>query len=182
MPGHLYRFSRLLQEVKRILDSGELGEGGKAVNMRWVTPVPASGTDLMLDLLPHCLDIIHGLFRVLPGHPRMLDLRPYNQQHVFLRYLFGDAVVSIELGWGLPEKHRFIEIMGDEKWLSTDVVKSFQFLYLTDPRTGKREERWVTPNNTLCDQVRGFLANIEHSDYSLAEAAVEGLKLLEASR
>lgn len=179
MPGHLFRFSRLVQEIRKVIDSGDLGRISQ-INLRWITPVPASGTDRYMDLMPHCLDILDHIFG--------LDGLTFAGQHnrgtsrvIFMEYAWHDKIATIEIGWGLPEKHRSIEIMGERKWLSTDLVKSFQFLYLTNPKTGEREERWVAPNNTLQDEIRGFLrmASQPKKDYSLMEAAIQGLRLIE---
>ena len=184
MPGHIYRFSRLVKEIRRVYESGELGGSVKGVNMRFITPSAPKG-DPYWDLLPHCLDVCHSIFDSLPskkqGHGffdgRCFSLLyEYNKPHMNPGFQ-----VRIEVGF-LPQKHRSIEILGDQKWLSTDVVATFQHYYITDPKTGARTEHWVPPNNTLQDEIRAFVRNIEQKEVGneYLQAAVDGIKLIES--
>lgn len=182
MPGHLYRFSRLIQAIKDQIVLGVLGEV-IGVNIRWITPIVPK-RDLMFDLMPHVLDIIYYLFGSMPK-PVCAVPNSFGTPHlrqITLQYsLENGPFIQVEIGRWLPEKHRSLEIVGTEKWLSTDVVKDFQNFYLTDPETGARTEHWVPPNNTIQDEIREFLRYIRDGKNDMLKAAVAGISIIERS-
>lgn len=178
VPGNIYQFSRLIKEI--MTAKKELGVIN-GINMRWVTPVIQSERDLLLDLLPHVLDI---LFIITGEYPTEVsgayDGFDIMKSHTTLTYSFKDWKARVEIGWFLPVKHRSIEIIGSKRWLHTDVARDLQFFWLTDPSTGKVEERWIPANNTMQDELRFFVSG-RKNPHLLADA-VSGLRLIEQTR
>lgn len=184
MPGNIYRFSKLVNKIEQTVNQGRLGKI-EGVNLRWITPIVDPQRDLLLDLLPHCLDIIHHIFGEPPVSVAKAMAEPSTKpyQHACIQYFMHKAYpVWVEIGRNMPEKHRSIEIMGDKLWLSADVVKDIQYLHFTEPNTGKTWEEWVPPNNTLRDELFHFIRTMDKTPPNrklLLEMAMEDLELIE---
>ena len=182
IPGHLYRFSDLIREAKaQVMKSmNPLG-----INFRWTDffPIPRK-TDIVMDLMPHVFDICKDMFGVLPDTLSLSygGFRGEKETCVLKGSMGRHLYFSAELSYGLPQKHRSIEVVGMTKALSLDLVMQPDRIRVIDEL--KTEEIWVPPNNTLRDEQRFFARAVVNKEQhiELLQDAAEGMRMLFKTR
>jgi predicted dehydrogenase/protoporphyrinogen oxidase len=124
MPGHTFLYSPPVTTIKRIIDSGELGEiyfiSSSRVNLGLHQP----DVSVVWDLGPHDFSILRYWLGELPAEVSALSrscLLPGVPDVCFinLRYATG-AVAHVELSWLSPSKLRRTAIVGSEKMVVYD--------------------------------------------------------------
>ena len=145
MPGHTFLYSPPVAAIKRLIDSGELGEiyfiSSSRVNLGLHQP----DVSVVWDLGPHDFSILRYWLEDLPGEisavsrscllPEVPDVAFIN-----LRYASG-TVAHVELSWLAPSKLRRTAIVGSEKMVvyddtSTESVRIFDSgATIPDPET-----------------------------------------------
>jgi protoporphyrinogen oxidase/predicted dehydrogenase len=124
MPGHTFLYSPSVTTIKRIIDSGELGEiyfiSSSRVNLGLHQP----DVSVVWDLGPHDFSILRYWLGALPTEVSALSrscLLPGVPDVCFinLRYASG-TVAHVELSWLSPSKLRRTAIVGSEKMVVYD--------------------------------------------------------------
>jgi predicted dehydrogenase/protoporphyrinogen oxidase len=124
MPGHTFLYSPSVMTIKRIIDSGDLGEiyfiSSSRVNLGLHQP----DVSVVWDLGPHDFSILRYWLGALPTEISALSrscLLPGVPDVCFinLRYASG-TVAHVELSWLSPSKLRRTAIVGSEKMVVYD--------------------------------------------------------------
>jgi predicted dehydrogenase len=145
MPGHTFVYSPPVTAIKRIIDSGELGEiyfiSSSRVNLGLHQP----DVNVVWDLGPHDFSILRYWLGDVPEEVSAISrscLLPDQPDVCFinLRYPSG-TVAHVELSWLSPSKLRRTTIVGSEKMIvyddtSNETVRIFDSgASLPDPKT-----------------------------------------------
>jgi len=124
MPGHTFLYSPAVTTIKRLIDSGELGEiyfiSSSRVNLGLHQP----DVSVVWDLGPHDFSILRYWLDGLPAEVSAVSrscLLPDVPDVAFinLRYPSG-TVAHVELSWLAPSKLRRTAIVGSEKMVVYD--------------------------------------------------------------
>jgi UDP-N-acetylglucosamine 3-dehydrogenase len=187
--GHLHRFNNGVKELKRVVDSGVLGEI-YYLRLQWTGLLPRQEErDVITDLGPHPFDICNDVLGLWPTKISCRG-RGYRSQtsdevaFVTAEYLNG-IVANIELSWLDHEKRREVTIVGSDAVARLDCLD--QKLVLQ--RTGGTEPVSVAQSNTLGEEILHFVECIEQNRRSVAYTnrsdgalGASVVRLLEASK
>jgi len=187
--GHLHRFNNGVKELKRVVDSGVLGDI-YYLRLQWTGLLPPQKErDVITDLGPHPFDICND---VLGLWPTKISCRGRGYRNrtsdevafITAEYLNG-IVANIELSWLDHEKRREVTIVGSDAVAKLDCLDQKLILQRpngTDPVS-------VVPSNTLGEEILHFADCVERNRKSiaytnLANGAIGAgvVRLLEASK
>src|SRR5215207_10697487 len=124
MPGHTFVYSPPVTTIKRLIDSGELGEiyfiSSSRVNLGLHQP----DVSVVWDLGPHDFSILRYWLDTLPAEVSAVSrscLLPHvpDVSFINLRYPSG-TVAHVELSWLAPSKLRRTAIVGSKKMVVYD--------------------------------------------------------------
>jgi UDP-N-acetylglucosamine 3-dehydrogenase len=187
--GHVHRFNNGVKELKRVVDSGVLGDV-YYLRFRWTGLLPVqSDRDVITDLGPHPFDICNNILGMWPTKISCRG-RGYRggagDEVAFITAEHADGVnASIELSWLDLEKHRDVAVVGSEAVARLDCLD--QKLVLQRP--DKTEPITALPSNTLREEIIHFAECIDNNSGSIPYANLSDgvlgagvVRLLEASK
>jgi len=145
MPGHTFLYSPPVREIKRIIDSGELGDiyfiSSSRVNLGPVR----HDVDVVWDLGPHDFSILRYWLGSVPDEVSAISrscLRPDLSDVCFVNLRYGSGIVAhVELSWLSPSKLRRTTVVGSKKMVvyddtSIEPVRVFDSgVNMPDPKT-----------------------------------------------
>lgn len=159
--GHILRFSNLLNQAKKVLPKiGELC----LTTIEWSsTPTSASlENGVVLDLLPHTLDIVQYAIGTLPVKHTYLSqshIYPTKKPTIALIGLqYTNFLCDICLFWSSYIKKRMVTFVGTEGMLSLD----FNQQTLQLKKEDKEKTIPVQKNDFLYDEIKNFLYAINN--------------------
>lgn len=158
--GHIFRFANVIRKTKELLDNEFFGKI-YYFTLRWTTLMqPIKGVDIIWDLLPHPLDIIHFLtgkyplsWNVMARHFRREKL----SELAFINLDYGNFVANIELSWLAPERKRMLEIVGSDKMARIECVRQKMSIIAEDDRY----EISIEANNTIREEILNFIEAVD---------------------
>jgi len=187
--GHLHRFNNGVKELKRVVDSGVLGDI-YYLRLQWTGLLPPQKErDVITDLGPHPFDICND---VLGLWPTKISCRGRGYRNrtsdevafITAEYLNG-IVANIELSWLDHEKRREVTIVGSDAVAKLDCLD--QKLILQSPNG--TDPVSVVPSNTLGEEILHFADCVERNRKSIAYTNLSNgaigagvVRLLEASK
>ena len=126
--GHVERFNPALQEMKRRLDSGFLGNVF-AISTTRVGPFPLriNGVGVITDLAIHDIDIVQwliGPFATLKSQLAHQIGTDREDLVTAVGRLADDTVVSMSVNWLTPSKRREVTVLGERGALVADLLTS----------------------------------------------------------
>ena len=135
--GHIERFNPAVIELKKIIDSGELGDILSINNLR-VGPYHGRilDTGIVLDLGTHDIDLISYLFREAPKSvfATALKRRHNHEDHAIMQLAFGSGGTGIvQTSWLAPYQARNIFITGTEHFALCDLMNKLILVYVNNP-------------------------------------------------
>jgi len=209
MCDHTYCYTPAVREIRRLVQSGVLGDvqyvDAVRINLGLIRP----DTDVVWDLAPHDLSILD---HVLPAAQRPRQVAAYGVDPVgagraCIGYvslpLGGDALAHLHVNWLSPTKVRTMIVGGSERMVVWDDLQPAQRLSLYDtgvdlsgsPEDRRRELRVAYRTGTIVSPalpeeealggvVGELLASIreERSPATDGRAGLRVLELLEAAR
>jgi len=138
MVGHTFLFNNVVHEVKKYIDSGELGEIYCAYSQRLNLGRFRSDSDVMWTLAPHDVSILNYWF---DGLPEKVSARGHTYIHkksevaevcyAQLDYP-GGRNAHLHLSWLDPQKRREMVVVGSKKMLVYDDMSSDAHIRLYD--------------------------------------------------
>ena len=138
MVGHTFEYSPAVREIRRRIDEGELGDIYYIDSVRTNLGLFQPNTDVMWDLAPHDISIIHYLLRSKPqkviAHGGSFVSRGLNQQDVAYLHIEyeGGKTANIRVSWLDPNKTRRTTIVGSKKMLVYDDVETLEKIRIYD--------------------------------------------------
>jgi predicted dehydrogenase len=131
MAGHTFIYNAAVRYVKRLIDSGELGDVRYVYSQRLNLGRIRSDIDAMWNFAPHDASIVYYWLGRLPT---AVACRAYTylQQGVpdvaFLTLEFDDVVVHVHVSWLSPSKVRKMTLVGSRRMLVYDDVAADKIL------------------------------------------------------
>src|SRR5438309_9454954 len=187
--GHLHRFNNGVKELKRVVDSGILGDI-YYLRFRWTGFLPVQhDRDVITDLGPHPFDICNNILGMWPAKISCRG-RGYRggagDEVAFITAEHPDGVnASIELSWLDLEEHRDVPAVGSEAVARLNCLD--QKLILQKP--DKTETIMAIPSNTLREEIIHFAgcvdSNSESKPYANLSDGILGtgvVRLLETAK
>ncbi len=170
--GHIYRFNNAIHEVKKLLDKKYFGKI-YYTRFQWTTKMPSpDGIDIVWDLMPHPLDIMHYLTGEWPtetvGVARSFRRKgPSETAFITALYPSGQPV-NFELSWLRPIRSRSMEIVGEKR----DAIVDCAGQKIDIVEDSKPRPHPVTVNNTVLDEVTHFVKSIGQRRNPLNSAVI----------
>lgn len=187
--GHVHRFNNGLNELRRIVQSGLLGDI-YYLRLQWTGYLPPQkDRDVITDLGPHPFDICNNILGTWPTKISCRG-RGYRggagDEVAFITAEHIDGVnANIELSWLDSEKHRDVTVIGSDAVARLDCLD--QKLVLQ--RSEKTETISTVPSNTLQEEIMHFVRCVENNSASepysnLSDGGIGAgvVRLLEASK
>ncbi len=145
MPGHTFLYSPPVRAIKRIIESGDLGEiyfiSSSRVNLGPVR----SDVDVVWDLGPHDFSILRYWLGGIPEELSAVSRSCLPHQHsdvCFINLTYASGIVAhVELSWLSPSKLRRTTIVGSKKMVvyddtANEAVRVFDSgVSIPDPKT-----------------------------------------------
>ena len=187
--GHVHRFNNGINELKRIVQSGLLGDI-YYLRLQWTGYLPPQrDRDVITDLGPHPFDICNN---ILGTWPTKISCRGrgyrggVGDEVAFITAEHVDGVnANIELSWLDYEKHRDVIVVGSDAVARLDCLDQKLVLQRSD----KTETLTTVPSNTLQEEIIHFAGCVENNTMSepysnLSDGGIGAgvVRLLEASR
>ncbi len=159
--GHIFRFANVIREVKKLVDENYFGDI-RYLTLKWTTLMkPIKGVDIVWDLLPHPLDIVHFLTGKWPSDWQIMT-KKYRRKELselaLINLDYGDFIAAVELSWLTHERKRLLEIIGSNKMAKVECVK--QRLHILE-EGGKLSHIEVEANNTIREEAMNFIKSIK---------------------
>jgi UDP-N-acetylglucosamine 3-dehydrogenase len=165
--GHIERFNPAVIELKRIIDSGELGEILAINNLR-VGPYHGRilDTGIVLDLGTHDVDLISYLFgqRATSVFATATKRMHNHEDHAVLQMAFPEGHTGIiETSWLAPYRARNIFIVGTKHFALCDLQNKVLLVYDDNPQGGNLLSglRHVPPGDALELQLASVIQSVE---------------------
>lgn len=162
--GHIYRFNNAMRKIQALIANNFFGELYYS-KLQWTTLMPSPlGRDIIFDLGPHPIDIMHFLLKKWPekvGCTASAYRRPSLEEVAYFSLHFGGKMIAhIELSWLQPGKIRELYIIGSKRSARVDCLKQTIEVYENGDSNGSKIE--VPGNNTIFDEVQHFVASIRN--------------------
>jgi predicted dehydrogenase len=136
MVGHILEYHPATVKLKQMIDADELGKIHYLYLIRTNLGRIRTDVNVMWDLAPHDLSIVHYL---LGGPPKRVSAKgqsyvlPDIEDVVFLLLEFpNDVIVSIHVSWLDPEKIRRVTVIGDKKMAVFDDLEGIEKVRVLD--------------------------------------------------
>jgi len=161
--GHIFRFANVIRRVKELFDENYFGDI-YYLTMNWTTLMnPMEGIDIIWDLLPHPLDMIHFLTGKWPSEWKIIS-RAYRREELsevaFINLNYDKFFATIGLSWVTPERKRLLEIVGSNRSARVECVKQKIHIFEGNERDFDLE---VQSNNTIKDEAMNFITSIKQN-------------------
>jgi predicted dehydrogenase len=153
MVGHTFLFNNLVHEVKRRIDTRELGDILYAYSQRLNLGVFRRDADVLWTLAPHDISILNFWFGALPERVAARGLvcvaKETNVAEVaFAQLDYPDGRTShLHMSWLDPQKSRKMVLVGADKMLVYDDMNSEAHIQIYD----KRVQKEFIPGATFAD-------------------------------
>jgi len=134
MVGHIERFNPGVTELKRLLDSGDLGRpiSFHAVRVGGMPPT-IKDANVLVDIGVHDYDIVSYLLGgVMPDRIAANGGRAHlngREDNAVTMLNFGDVTAVVESNWVTPDKFRTLSITGTEGYASLDYLTQTLLFY-----------------------------------------------------
>jgi UDP-N-acetylglucosamine 3-dehydrogenase len=160
--GHIFRFNNALKRIKSLIVNGYFGDL-YYLKLQWTTWMPSPlGRDIIFDLGPHPIDIMHFLLGRWPlkvGCTGKAYRRQSLEEVAFFNLDFGEQLMAhVELSWLEPGKTRELTVMGAKRAAKVDCLN--QTIEIFEDDGGEHFSLKVNENNTIFDEVQHFVNSI----------------------
>jgi len=177
--GHIYRFANVICKVKELYENGYFGDVYYFV-LTWTHSMqPIKRVDVLWDLLPHPIDILHFVTNEYPeffvGIGRAFRRYEPNEVASLQALYRGGVFASIHLSWLNPIRRRTLEIVGSKRSAIVECVE--QKITIFDNTDSWKID--VKANNTIRDEALNFIRAIETGDCD-PNSSIVGAKVVEA--
>ena len=161
--GHIYRFANVIRKAKELMEKRYFGKI-YYLTLNWTTLMnPIGGVDIIWDLLPHPLDIIHFLTGKWPYSWQVMA-RYYRREKlnelVFINLDYKDFIAHIGSSWVTPERKRWLEIIGSDRSAKIECVKQRMHIFEGNE---KKFDLEISANNTIREEALNFIESIKNS-------------------
>ena len=160
--GHIFRFANVIRKVRELTAEDYFGKI-RYLTLNWTTLMnPMEGIDIIWDLLPHPLDMIHFLTGKWPSDWNVVS-RAYRREKLsevaFINLDYDEFFATIGLSWVTPERKRLMEIVGSKRSAKVECVKQKIHVFEGNEKDFDLE---VESNNTIKEEAINFVDSINN--------------------
>lgn len=127
------------------------------------------GVDIIWDLLPHPLHIIHFLTGKWPNNWQVMT-RQYRRDKpselALINLDYGDFVANIELSWLTTERKKLMEIIGSKRMAKIECVKQKIHVFEGNEKDFDIE---IEANNTIREEALNFIDYIKNPEDAIQQ-------------
>jgi len=168
--GHIFRFSEAIRITSELIDPREI----RYITFNWSHYIePISGADVLFDLLPHPIDIMHFWTGDWPIEINGAGISVRRQDQIefaSINFLYPTNIsVNILLSWLNRRKIREIDIITDDYSLLIDPVR--QIISKTYSN-GSNQKIPFRSNNSIREEILHFLDCIKSGKNDLNSALI----------
>jgi predicted dehydrogenase len=166
MPGHTFLYSPPVNMIRKLIESGELGEIYSISTSRVNLGLHQSDVSVAWDLGPHDFSILRYWLGESPSHVTALSrgcIIPSTPDVAFINLEFPSGTIAhVELSWLAPSKLRRTTIIGARKMVvyddaSIEPVRIFDSgVYLPDPETFGEYKLTYRTGDIISPRVEAF--------------------------
>lgn len=176
--GHIYRFANVIRRVKELYENNYFGDVYYFV-LTWTHSMsPIENVDVLWDLLPHPIDILHFVTNEYPeffvGIGRAFRRYEPNEVATLQALYRGGVFASIHVSWLNPIRRRTLEIVGSKRSAIVECVEQKITVY----ESGEVWNIDVKANNTIRDEALNFIKAIETGKCD-PNSCIVGAKIVE---
>jgi predicted dehydrogenase len=134
MVGHTFEFNPAVQELRRRLDQGELGEVYYTHSSRFNIDLYRSDVNVIWDLAPHDISIMNYLLRSVPTSVTAWGSSGGHVDVAYIRLHYGRIGVTsyIHVSWLDPKKTRQVIVVGRNKVAAYNDMAAAERLSIVD--------------------------------------------------
>lgn len=136
MVGHILEYHPATNRLKKLIDDGELGRIQYLYLIRTNLGRIRTDVNVMWDLAPHDLSIVHYLLGDSPvrvsAKGKSYVLRGIEDVVFMLLEFENDVIASIHISWLDPEKIRRVTVIGDKKMAVFDDLEGLEKIRVLD--------------------------------------------------
>ena len=162
--GHIFRFANVIRKAKELMKENYFGKV-YYFTLKWTTMMqPIKGVDIIWDLLPHPLDIIHFLtgeypyrWQAMGGHFRRGEL----SEMAFINLDYGSFKANVELSWLTRHRKRELLIAGEKRVAVIECVKQKMKVHEGEQGENTTEIK-IEANNTIREEALNFISSIKN--------------------
>jgi predicted dehydrogenase len=159
--GHIFRFANVIRKAKEFVEKNYFGKI-YYLTLKWTTLMqPIQGVDIIWDLLPHPLDIVHFITGKWPSSWQVtakLYRREKLNEMTFMNLDYDDFITNVELSWVTPERKRLLEIIGSDRMARVECVKQQMHVFEGNEKDFDVE---IKDNNTIREEALNFIDSIK---------------------
>ncbi len=160
--GHIYRFNNAIRKIRELIAEKYFGNL-YYLKLQWTTWMNSPlGRDIIFDLGPHPIDILHFLLQDWPFKVNCTAAsyrRPSLEEVAYFDMHFSRKVLAhVELSWLQPGKIRELNIIGSKKAARVDCLNQKIRVFENTSDNGSIVD--VPNNNTIFEEVHHFVNSI----------------------
>jgi UDP-N-acetylglucosamine 3-dehydrogenase len=196
--GHIEHYNPMIQKLKHLIDSKEIGDISSIVIKRvGGFPTVEPKTDVIIDLAVHDIGVLSHLLgsqpeKVTAHGSKTLHSNKVDSAEILLDY--GSASGFIQANWITPVKIRTIAVTGSDGYVEGNYITQELTYYKHNmkkvrdqdfknfvERFGEPEKHFIadTPQEPLANEIKAFVKAIETGDGSKLVDPVLARKALE---
>jgi len=125
--GHIERFNPAVTELKKIIESGDIGKIF-SISAKRVGYFPTNKvyTNIIIEVGIHDIDIFNYLLKKLPSkiytHCGKTNLKISQEDYANILFEYGDVSATLEVNWVTPIKIRRLEVTGSDAFVALDYI------------------------------------------------------------
>lgn len=159
--GHIFRFANVIRKVRELYKEKHFGDVYH-FNLAWTHLMPPRPkVDILWDLLPHPLDMMHFITGEWPkdftGVGRSFRRNELNEITSLDMIYENNSFANIHVSWVTPMRRRTLEIVGSERSLWAECVKQELKIFEND----REQEIKIESNNTMREEALNFVEAIK---------------------
>lgn len=141
MVGHTFEYNAAVREIKRMVDSGELGEIYYVDAVRVNLGLFQTNSNVLWDLAPHDVSILRYILGMDPIAVRASGADCIMEGKHDLAYIYlqfpNNVVAHMHISWLDPRKVRRITIVGSQKMVVYDDIEPLEKIKIYDKGVDK---------------------------------------------
>jgi len=179
--GHIFRFNNALKKIRKLIQQNYFGDI-YYLKLQWTNLIsPPPNRDIIFDLAPHPIDIVHLLFSQWPtkvtckaGAYRRKE--PEEVAYI-LTELNRNTMIHIELSWLQPGRTRELTVVGSKRCATVDCLN--QTIQIHENNSNKTYDLEVQRNNTIETEITHFVNCVSHQQQRSMNSGLIGAKNVE---
>lgn len=197
MVGHIERFNPVVVRLKDLIDQRKFGRIISLLAIRvGISPPKISGSDVIIDLAIHDLDVFNYLLDELPHSKKIIGSKIFKDNRVDSAAIlleYKHAIGMIQTNWITPIKMRKLYLTGTDGFAEVDYISQKlvihnniinkkqvgDYLELISLSRAQKKEIYISRKEPLKNELLFFLKNRKNYQHiTITTGAIEALRLV----